>query len=159
VLAVRDLESAVTQAGGIVLRYGYFYGGASALSREGSFAHELARRRMPLVGSAQGVWSFIHVDDAARATLAALQGGEPGVYNVVDDEPAKVAEWLPALARALDAPKPWRVPAALARLLAGRYAVETMTRAQGASNAHAKRSLGWTPAHPSWRQGFRTALA
>jgi nucleoside-diphosphate-sugar epimerase len=156
--AVRTLERTVLQAGGLVLRYGYFYGAGSAISREGSFADDLARRRLPIVGRGAGVWSFIHVDDAAAATVAALGAGEPGAYNVVDDEPAPVASWLPALAQALGAPRPMRVPVFLARLLAGDYGVATMTTAQGASNARAKHELGWTPAHASWREGFRTAL-
>jgi 2-alkyl-3-oxoalkanoate reductase len=158
VLALRDLESSVTGAGGVVLRYGYFYGRGSAFSRSGSMAEDLARRRLPIVGRGTGVWSFIHVDDAARATVAALERGAPGSYNVVDDEPAPVAQWLPALAAALDAPKPMRVPAWVARILAGAYGVEIMTSLQGASNARAKRELAWAPEHPSWREGFRDAL-
>jgi nucleoside-diphosphate-sugar epimerase len=121
-------------------------------------AEELARRRLPIVGSGTGVWSFIHVDDAARATVAALDRGAAGSYNIVDDDPAPVSQWLPALARALGAPAPRRVPAPIARLVAGAYGVATMTRAQGASNALAKRELGWSPAYPSWREGFRVAL-
>jgi len=158
-LALRDLEQTAGQAGGIVLRYGYFYGSGSAISREGSMAGDLARRRLPIIGSGGGVWSFIHVDDAAAATVAALERGRPGAYNIVDDEPARVADWVPALAEALGAPRPMRVPAVIARLLAGAYGVMIMTRAQGASNELARRELGWEPAHPSWREGFRTALA
>jgi nucleoside-diphosphate-sugar epimerase len=156
--AVADLERAVLGAGGVVLRYGYFYGPGSAISRGGSMAEELARRRLPIVGRGAGVWSFIHVDDAARATAAALERGRPDAYNIVDDEPAPVAQWLPALASALGAPRPMRVPAFLARIAAGSYGVSTMTRAQGASNELAKRELGWSPVHASWREGFRTAL-
>ena len=158
-LALRDLEQTAGQAGGIVLRYGYFYGSGSAISREGSMAEDLARRRLPIIGSGGGVWSFIHVDDAAAATVAALERGRPGAYNIVDDEPARVADWVPALAEALGAPRPMRVPAVIARPLAGAYGVMIMTRAQGASNELARRELGWEPAHPSWREGFRTALA
>ena len=158
-LALRDLEQSAGQAGGIVLRYGYFYGSGSAISREGSMAEDLARRRLPIIGSGGGVWSFIHVDDAAAATVAALERGRPGAYNIVDDEPARVADWVPALAEALGAPRPMRVPAVIARPLAGAYGVMIMTRAQGASNELARRELGWEPAHPSWREGFRTALA
>jgi nucleoside-diphosphate-sugar epimerase len=158
VLALRDLESSVTGAGGVVMRYGYFYGPGSAFSRGGSMAEDLARRRMPIVGRGTGVWSFIHVDDAARATVAALELGAPGSYNVVDDEPAPVAQWLPALAGALGAPRPMRVPAWIARMLAGAYGVEVMTGLQGASNERARRELAWAPEHPSWRQGFRDAL-
>jgi nucleoside-diphosphate-sugar epimerase len=155
--AVKSLERTVLDGGGTVLRYGYFYGATSAISEQGSMADELRRRRMPVVGSGAGVWSFIHVEDAAAATLAALSA-PAGVYNVVDDEPAPVAEWLPALADAVGAPRPMRVPAFLARLAAGEYSVHVMTRAQGASNARAKRELGWRPAHASWREGFRSAL-
>jgi len=141
-----------------VLRYGYFYGPGSAISRHGSIGQDIARRRLPLVGAGTGVWSFIHVDDAAGATVAALARGAPGAYNIVDDDPAPVAQWLPALAAALGAPRPRRVPALIARLAAGAYGVASMTQAQGASNALAKRELGWTPQHPSWREGFRGAL-
>ena len=106
--AVRELESAVLAADGVVLRYGYFYGPGSAIARDGSVGEDVARRRMPVVGRGTGVWSFIHIDDAAAATVAALDRGRPGAYNVVDDEPARVSEWLPALAAALGAPKPRR---------------------------------------------------
>jgi len=156
--AIADLESAVLGAGGIVLRYGYFYGPGSAISRTGSMGEDVARRRLPIVGGGGGVWSFIHVDDAARATVAALSLERSGTYNVVDDEPAPVSQWLPALADALGAKRPRRVPAFVARLLAGDYGVATMTRAQGASNELAKRELGWLPEHPSWREGFRSGL-
>ncbi len=156
--ALADLERSVGEVGGVVLRYGYFYGPGSAISREGSMAEDLARRRLPVIGRGGGVWSFVHVDDAAQATLAALEHDRPGVYNIVDDEPAPVAQWLPALAEALGAPRPMRVPGLIARMLAGAYGVMVMTRAQGASNALAKRELAWSPAHPSWRDGFRTAL-
>jgi len=159
VKAVDELERAVLGAGGLVLRYGYFYGPGSSISPTGSIGEDVARRRMPIVGGGRGVWSFIHVDDAAAAAVAALTAGDPGAYNVVDDEPAPVGEWIPALARALGAPRPLRVPALLARPIAGSYGVITMTRAQGASNALAERALGWTPAHPSWRQGFSNGLA
>jgi nucleoside-diphosphate-sugar epimerase len=156
--AVRDLEHAVLGAGGLVLRYGYFYGPGSAVSSTGSMGADVARRRLPIVGGGAGVWSFVHVDDAARATLLALTHGTSGAYNVVDDEPARVAEWVPALAAALGAPKPMRVPAPIARLAAGSYGVSLMTSAQGASNELAKQELGWNPARPSWREGFRVAL-
>jgi len=158
VLALRDLEQAVTGAGGVVLRYGYFYGPGSAISKAGSMVADLRRRRMPVVGDGGGVWSFVHVDDAAAATVSALAHDGPAIYNVVDEEPAAVREWLPALAAAVAAPKPMRVPAWLARPLAGSYGVHVMTRGQGASGALARAELGWAPAHPSWREGFRTAL-
>ena len=115
------------------------------------------RRRFPLVGDGGGVWSFIHVADAAEATVAAVEHGNRGVYNVVDDDPAPVAEWLPALAQTLGAKKPVRVPRFVGRLFAGEAAVVMMTQVRGASNAKAKRELGWRPAHPSWRQGLAAA--
>ena len=156
--AVAELEETVLDAGGHVLRYGYFYGPGSSIARDGSLGEDLARRRLPIVGRGSGVWSFIHVDDAAGATGAALTRGPPGAYNVVDDDPAPVSAWLPALAQALAAPRPMRVPALLARLAAGSYGVATMTRAQGASNARARRELAWQPRYPSWREGFRAGL-
>ncbi|HEX5852106.1 MAG TPA: NAD(P)-dependent oxidoreductase [Solirubrobacteraceae bacterium] len=156
-LALADLERKVAEADGVVLRYGYFYGPGSSISASGSMGEDIARRRMPVVGRGQGVWSFIHVDDAARATVAALTTGAPVAYNIVDDDPAPVAQWLPALAEALGARKPRHVPAFIARLAAGSYGVSVMTEAQGASNALAKRELGWSPAFSSWREGFRTA--
>ena len=156
--ALADLESTVLGANGIVLRYGYFYGPGTSISSDGSMAEDLAHRRFPIVGRGGGVWSFIHIDDAARATVAALVHDGSGVYNIVDDDPAPVAEWIPALAQAVDAPRPWRVPAPIARLVAGGYGVTVTTRGQGASNELAKRELGWQPAHTSWREGFQTAL-
>jgi 2-alkyl-3-oxoalkanoate reductase len=156
--AVADLERTVLDAGGLVLRYGYFYGPGTAIARSGSMGSDLARRRLPVVGRGDGVWSFVQIEDAARATVAALARGETGAYNIVDDEPAAVSEWLPALADSLNAPRPLRVPALLARPLAGSYGVGVMTSAQGASNELAKRELGWQPRHPSWREGFRSAL-
>jgi nucleoside-diphosphate-sugar epimerase len=156
--ALGELEQAVLGASGIVLRYGYFYGPGSSIAREGAMAAELQRRRVPVVGGGRGVWSFIHIEDAARATVAALAHAGPAVFNIVDDEPAPVAEWLPALAEALDAPRPWRVPTLVARPLAGGYGIQTMTRVQGASNALAKRELDWRPRYASWREGFRDGL-
>jgi len=155
--AVKALERATREQGGTVLRYGYFYGPGSAIAADGSMVADLRRRRLPVVGSGQGVWSFVHLDDAAAATVAALDA-PAGVYNVVDDDPAPVARWLPALAQATGAPRPIRVPVFLARLLAGDYGVATMTAAQGASNARARRKLGWSPRLPSWSKGFQTAL-
>jgi len=156
--ALADLETTVLSAAGLVLRYGYFYGPGSSIARDGSVGEDVVRRRMPIVGSGRGVWSFIHVDDAAAATVAALTRGDSGAYNIVDDEPAPVAEWLPALAEALGARRPLRVPTSIAWLAAGSYGVTTMTEAQGASNELAKRALGWAPRHRSWRTGFREAL-
>ncbi len=156
--AVAALERSVRGAGGTVLRYGYFYGPGSAISKDGSTSVGVSRRRLPIVGGGTGVWSFIHVDDAATATVAALKAAAPGVYNIVDDAPARVSEWLPALAEALAAPPPRKVPAAIARLAAGSYGVAVMTTAQGASNELAKRELGWTPRYASWCEGFKVAL-
>jgi 2-alkyl-3-oxoalkanoate reductase len=156
--ALVDLESAVLDANGIVLRYGYFYGPGTSISSSGSMVQDVGRHRLPIVGSGGGVWSFIHIDDAARATVAALGHKGSGVYNIVDDEPATVADWIPALADATKASKPWRMPAFIARLAAGEYGASVMTHGQGASNELAKRELGWQPDHPSWHEGFRTAL-
>jgi nucleoside-diphosphate-sugar epimerase len=158
--AIRHLEEAVLGARwteGIVLRYGWFYGPGTALA-PGREQFELVRKRkLPLVGDGGGVWSFIHVADAAEATVAAVEHGSRGVYNVVDDDPAAVAEWLPALARTLGAGKPMRVPRFIGRLFAGEAGVVMMTELRGASNAKAKRELAWRPARPSWRQGFAAA--
>ncbi len=156
--ALEELERRVLDAEGTVLRYGYFYGPGSAISRTGSIGADVSRRRLPIVGGGTGVWSFIHVEDAARAAVAALSSGSARACNIVDDEPAPVHEWLPGLAAALGAPAPRRVPAFLARPLAGAYGIATMTKAQGASNALAKRELGWQPSFPSWREGFRHGL-
>lgn len=157
-MALVALERTVLDAGGTVLRYGYFYGPGSAIAGAGAMGREAARGRLPIVGSGTGVWSFIHVDDAAAATVAALDAGKAGAFNVVDDEPARVSEWVPALASAVGGRKPIRVPALLARPLAGSYGIALMTKAQGASNALAKRELDWSPRHASWREGFQTAL-
>jgi nucleoside-diphosphate-sugar epimerase len=158
--AIRHLEEAVLDARwteGIVLRYGSFYGPGTSLA-PGSAQTELVRKRkFPLVGDGGGVWSFIHVADAAEATVAAVEHGSRGVYNIVDDDPAPVAEWLPALAQELGAKKPMRVPRFIGRLFAGEAGVVMMTEVRGASNAKAKRELGWRPAHPSWRQGLAAA--
>ncbi len=153
------LERAVLGAGGTVLRYGYFYGPGSAIAAGGSTGEAVRRGRLPIVGDGAGVWSFVHVDDAAAATVAALERGATGAFNVVDDDPAPVRDWIPTLAQALGGPSPRRVPAWLARPFAGAYGVQIMTRAQGAANAKAKRELAWTPAHPSWREGFAEMAA
>jgi nucleoside-diphosphate-sugar epimerase len=158
--AIRHLEEAVLGARwteGIVLRYGAFYGPGTSMA-PGSAQTELVRKRkFPLVGDGGGVWSFIHVADAAEATVAAVERGHRGVYNVVDDDPAPVAKWLPALAQELGAKKPVRVPRFIGRLFAGEAGVVMMTELRGASNAKAKRELAWRPAHPSWRQGLTAA--
>ncbi len=118
----------------------------------------MRRRRAPVIGKGTGVFSFIHIEDAAAATVVALDHGGEGVYNIVDDEPAQMSEWLPAFAEAAGAKRPRRVPAWVAKLVAGREAVGLATALRGASNEKAKRELGWTPVYPSWRQGFRDAL-
>jgi nucleoside-diphosphate-sugar epimerase len=157
--AVRYLEDAVLGADfteGVVLRYGAFYGPGTSMSPGSEQFEMVKQRKFPLVGNGAGVWSFVHVADAAEATVAAVEGGRPGIYNVVDDEPAPVSEWLPALAEALDAKKPYHVPRFIGRLFAGEAGAVMMTELRGASNAKAKRELGWHPAHPSWRQGLAT---
>jgi nucleoside-diphosphate-sugar epimerase len=155
--AIRHLEEAVTGAGwteGIVLRYGGFYGPGTSLGPDGEHRELLRKRGFPVVGRGEGVWSFIHIEDAAEATVAAVEHGSRGIYNVVDDEPAPVAEWLPAIAEAVGAKRPRRVPRWLGRLLAGEVATVMMTEVRGASNEKAKRELGWRPGHPSWREGL-----
>jgi nucleoside-diphosphate-sugar epimerase len=152
--AMRHLDEAVTAAGGIALRYGGFYGAAND-----GLVEPVRKRQFPIIGNGGGMVSFIHLDDAAVATALALEHGEPGIYNVVDDEPAPVREWLPVLAAALGAGPPRRFPRWLARLVAGEAAVLMGTEGRGASNAKAKRELGWTLRYPSWREGFRAAYA
>jgi nucleoside-diphosphate-sugar epimerase len=155
--AIRYVEKAVVEAPltGIALRYGNFYGpGASE-----SMVELVRARKMPIVGKGTGVWSFIHLDDAAAATVAAVERGQVGVYNIVDDDPAPVAEWLPHLADAVGAKPPMRLPVWLARAAAGDVVVRWMTEGRGASNEKAKRELDWRPAWTSWRDGFRHGLA
>jgi nucleoside-diphosphate-sugar epimerase len=161
VRAVSELERMVTATEGIdgvALRYGFFYGPGSSYASDGSLAGEVRRRRLPIVGAGRGIFSFIHVDDAAAATLAAIERGSPTVYNIVDDDPAPQREWVRRYAEVLGAKKPFRVPRLLARVLAGQYAVMLATELRGASNERAKRELDWSPRHPSWRQGFAEAL-
>jgi 2-alkyl-3-oxoalkanoate reductase len=142
---------------GLVLRFGWLYGSGTHYDRGGQQAEETQRRRLPIVGKGTGTFSFIHAEDAAAATLAAVEGGAPGTYNVVDDEPAPVREWLPVYAEALGAKPPRRVPLWMARLAAGGLA-RTFVEMRGASNAKAKRELGWQPTYSSWRRGFSVAL-
>jgi len=159
--AIRHTENAVTSADfvqGLVLRYGTFYGPGNGIGRGGEMVDLLSKRRLPVVGGGAGVWSFIHIDDAASATVLAAEGGPEGIYNIVDDDPAPVHEWLPYLARALGAKPPLRLPAWLARPLIGEFGVIQMTQARGSSNAKARRELGWTPHFSSWRQGFLSGL-
>ncbi len=145
---------------GIVLRYGGFYGLGTSMSSDpgAEISDGIRKRKFPIVGDGGGVWSFIHIADAASATVAAIERGKPGIYNVVDDEPAPVRDWVPALANALGAKPPRRLPRWLGRLAAGEAATVMMTEIRGASNAKAKRELGWEPRYPSWRQGFAHGL-
>jgi len=140
---------------GVVLRYGFFYGPGTSYAAGGSIAADVRRRRFPVLGDGAGVFCFIHVEDAAQATLAAIEQRAGGVYNIVDEEPAAAADWVPAYAAILGAPAPRRVPLWLGRVLGGPYAVYLMTQMPGASNEHAKTALGWRPLRPSWRGGFR----
>jgi len=161
--AIRHLEAAVLDLAkdgmtGIVLRYGGFYGPGTSLGKDGSTVEEVRKRHFPLVSGANGIWSFIHIDDAAQATLAAVERGAHGIYNITDDEPAPVSEWLPALAADLGAPPPMHLPRFIARLAVGKHGLIMMTEIRGASNAKAKRELGWTPRWASWRSGFRAGL-
>jgi nucleoside-diphosphate-sugar epimerase len=159
VRTVEQMERAVVGAeglDGLVLRYGWFYGPGTYYADDGSSAADVRKRRFPVIGDGTGLFSFIHVDDAAQATVAAVERGAPGVYNVVDDEPAAMRDWLPAYAEAIGAPPPRRVPVWLARLIAGKMVAE-LNRQPGASNAKAKRELGWEPRWKSWREGFREA--
>jgi nucleoside-diphosphate-sugar epimerase len=151
--AIRHVEDAVPAAApeGLVLRYGSFYGpGASDVLLD-----LVRKRQVPVIGGGTGIWSFIEITDAAAATLAAVGQGAPGIYNVADDDPAPVAQWLPYLAEVMGAKPPLRVPAWLGRLLAGEFAVAQMTTSRGCSNEKARKELGWQPRYPSWREGFR----
>jgi nucleoside-diphosphate-sugar epimerase len=153
--AIRRLEALVTGAGGVVLRYGGFYGPGTGLAPGGDQFELIRRRKFPIIGHGGGYWSFAHTEDVATATLAAIERARDGeIYNVCDDEPAPLREWLPFLARSLGARPPRRVPEWLARRTASPAAVAMMTEARGASNAKAKAELGWTPAWPTWRWGF-----
>jgi 2-alkyl-3-oxoalkanoate reductase len=161
--AIRYLEGAVTGAEGfegLALRYGGFYGPGTSIGLDppGEQAEMVRKRRLPIVGNGAGIWSLIHIEDAAAATVAAVERGDPGVYNIVDDDPVPVSELLPELAAAVGAKPPRHVPRWLGRLVGGEAAVVMMTEIRGASNAKAKRELGWELRYPSWRQGFREGL-
>jgi 2-alkyl-3-oxoalkanoate reductase len=161
VSALREMEEMVLGTDGLdglVLRYGFFYGPGTYYAKDGTSTEDVRRRRMPIVGRGSGVFSFIHVDDAADATVAAVERGAPGVYNVTDDEPASMTEWVPVFAQAAGAKPPWRVPVWLARFVAGKDVSNFAVALRGASNEKAKRELGWQPAHPSWRTGFAESL-
>jgi 2-alkyl-3-oxoalkanoate reductase len=154
---IKHVEEAVLSADGIegvVLRYGMFYGPGTWYAKDGDVGRQVKKRRYPIIGQGEGVYSFVHVDDAAAATVAALEGARPGVYNVVDDEPASATEWMPLYADALGAKRPPRVPVFVARLLAGKALVEWMLGLRGASNEKIKKELGWSPRYESWRRGF-----
>jgi nucleoside-diphosphate-sugar epimerase len=158
-VGILHVERAVTSiewGEGLVLRYGGFYGPGTAISAapDAPIAASLRKRWFPIIGDGGGIWSHVHVEDAATATGLAVERGEPGIYNIVDDDPAPVREWLPALASALGAKPPRRIPRWLARLAAGEAATVMMTESHGSSNAKARRELGWEPRYPSWRQGF-----
>jgi len=155
--AILHLERAVTNATdleGVVLRYGGYYGPGTSLAPGKPQVEMVRKRRFPIVGDGSGVWSFVHIDDAASATVAAIERARPGIYHVTDDESARVSVWLPELARVLGAPPPRRMPAWLARPLVGEHGVVMMTEIRGASNAKIKRETGWTPKYPSYREGF-----
>jgi nucleoside-diphosphate-sugar epimerase len=159
--AFRHLESAVLGADeleGVVLRYAGFYGPGTSVAQHGEVTELVRKRRLPIIGAGTGIWSFLHIDDAATATVAAIDRGAPGVYNVADDEPAPVSDWLPALADAVGAKPPRRIPLWVGRLVAGEVVVSMMTQIRGISNAKAKRELGWSPRYPSYREGFATGL-
>jgi nucleoside-diphosphate-sugar epimerase len=154
---IKEVEDAVLSANeieGVVLRYGMFYGPGTWYAKDGDVGRQVRKRRYPMIGKGEGTYSFIHVGDAAAATVAALERARPGVYNVVDDDPATAAEWLTVYAEALGAKRPPRVPAFVARLIVGKALVEWMLGLRGASNEKIKRELGWSPRYQSWRQGF-----
>jgi nucleoside-diphosphate-sugar epimerase len=156
--AIRTLESAVLDTHGTVLRYGAFYGPGTSLTANGGQVDLVRRRQFPIVGRGTGIWSFAHIEDVAEATAHAIGQGATGVYNVVDDDPAPVAEWLPYVAQLTGAKPPLRVPRWVGRLIAGDHVVVLMNEVRGASNAKIKQRLGWRPKHATWREGFRAAL-
>ncbi|GAA1795945.1 NAD-dependent epimerase/dehydratase family protein [Agromyces lapidis] len=155
---IAHVERAAVEAGGIALRYGGFYGPGQSLGEGGELLESIRARNVPIVGGGTGIWSFIHIEDAAAATAAAVERGTAGRYNIVDDEPAPVSVWLPELARLIGAKAPRRLPAWLARPMIGDFGVAMMTTSRGSSNAKAKAELGWSPRYASWRDGFRRGL-
>jgi nucleoside-diphosphate-sugar epimerase len=160
--AIRHLERVIRSdrnIQGIALRYGNLYGPGTGIALDGDIVAMVRKRGFPIVGNGAGIWSFIHVSDAASAAVAALQHGEPGAYNICDDEPAPVSVWLPALAKTVGAKPPFHIPVWAARFIVGDVAVSMMTQIRGASNAKAKRELDWQPGFKTWRDGFRTGLA
>jgi nucleoside-diphosphate-sugar epimerase len=157
--ALKELERATLEAQGTVLRFGHLYGPSTSYAADGSFVRQVLDRQVPLVGGGTATFSFTHTHDAAAAVLAALESGHPGVFNIVDDHPAPMSEWLPFLATEIGAPPPRRAPAFLARMAVGSWGVAFMTQLRGASNARASRILGWQPRYPSWRTGFAAELS
>lgn len=159
--ALKSLEDKMRNVSfleGVALRYGSFYGPGNAIGKGGAVYKAVRRRQLPIIGGGGGIWSFIHTMDAARATVAAISRGAPGIYNIVDDEPARVSTWLPALARAIGAKPPYKIPHWLGELLVGKAGVMMMTQIRGCSNAKAKKELGWKPVYSSWRVGFVDGL-
>lgn len=156
--ALERLTLETPEIRGVVLRYGYLYGPATTYAHDGDVAQMVRKRRFPVIGAGTGCFSFVHVEDAAAGTVDALQSSRSGSFNIVDDDPAEVREWLPAYAEALGAPPPRRIPPWLARLAGSRFLAEAPVKMHGASNARARRELGFSPRWPSWRQGFREAL-
>ena len=160
--AIRHVETAVAGAKefeGLALRYGPLYGPGTSLGLGGAQIEPIRKRQFPIIGDGGGIWSFLHIEDAAEATAIAIERGPAGMYNIVDDDPAPVREWLPYLAALIGAKPPRHLPVWLGRLAVGEAGVLLMTQTQGSSNAKAKRDLGWSPCWPSWREGFRAALA
>jgi nucleoside-diphosphate-sugar epimerase len=159
--AIRYLENTISTSNDVpafALRYGVFYGPGTGIAKDGSIVELLRKRKMPIVGNGEGIWSFIHIQDAARATVAAVTKGAPGIYNIVDDEPAPVSIWLPFLADALGARRPFKLPAWLAKFAIGAGGVSMMTEVRGGSNIKAKRELAWNLIYPSWKRGFIEGL-
>ena len=159
--AIQKMEEMVVSAQpltGVVLRYGYFYGPGTSFDYQGDLSRAVRRRAFPLIGGGSAVWSLVHIDDAAEATRLAIEGAPSGIYNIADDRPATVSEWLPALARLLDAKRPVNVPAWLGKLFIGESGLYMMTRARGALNGKAKQALNWKPVYPDWRKGLEGEL-
>jgi nucleoside-diphosphate-sugar epimerase len=156
----REMEERVLNADfeGLVLRFGYWYGPGTSFHRDGFYGDEIGGRRFPIVGDGGGLFPFVHIDDVVEATVAALDRGAPGIYNITDDDPAPVRDWVPLFAEVIGAKPPRRVPLWLASLAVGRFPAQMATKMRGADNSKAKRELGWTPRYPSWREGFREAL-
>ena len=160
--AIKHLEKAVksvTDFEALALRYGIFYGPGTGFSKDGPIAELLRKHKMPIVGNGNGVWSFIHINDAVSATVNAISQGKPGIYNIVDDEPVPVKSWLPYLAEILESKPPSKIPAWIAKLIIGNAGVSMMTQIRGGSNVKAKRELSWKPVYSSWRQGFKEGLS